>query len=181
MYIAICTSTQRTDMRNQPIRLQFIMPKAATPSTRKNYCNLRKLISQKNTIHLQLTPSSENEGEFYARILFKEEETAFNTIAEMQDSDLATEAEVLLAINNFKQNPLSKSMRPAQCVYAVMSNLEKPVQLQILCKVCYEVLGLRPETIRGTLNKKRMLYLSPRHGIWCTVEFAERMGWGDCR
>ena len=168
-------------MRNQPIRLQFIMPKGATPNTRKNYCNLRKLISQKNTIHLQLTPSSENEGEFYARILFKEEAKATPKPVELQASEFATESDILHAVEAFKQNPLAKSMRPAQCVYAVMSALEKPVQLQTLCKVCYEVLGLRPETIRGTLNKKRELYVSPKHGIWCMVELAERMGWGDCR
>lgn len=168
-------------MRNQPIRLQFIMPKAATPSTRKNYCNLRKLISQKNTIHLQLTPSSEREGEFYARILFKEEEEESAAPVELHDSEFALESDIRRAADTFRQNPLAKSMRPAQCVYAVMSNLEKPVQLQTLCKVCYEMLGLRPETIRGTLNKKRELYVSPKHGVWCTVEHARRMGWGDCR
>ena len=168
-------------MRNHPIRLQFIMPKGATPKTRKNYCNLRKLISQKNTIHLQLTPSTENEGEFYARILFKEEDKSSPADIEHQDFELATDSDIRLAADTFKQNPLAKTMRPAQCVYAVMTNLEKPVQLQTLCKICYEVLGLRPETIRGTLNKNRTVYLSPRHGIWCTVEFAERMGWGDCR
>ena len=168
-------------MKNQPIRLQFIMPKGATPTTRKNYCNLRKLISQKNTIHLQLTPSTENEGEFYARILFKEEEKGESASVELQNSEYATESDIRRAAETFKQNPLAKSMRPAQCLYAVMSSLEKPVQLQTLCKVCYEALGLRPETIRGTLNKKRELYLSPKHGIWCMVELAERMGWGDCR
>ena len=168
-------------MRNQPIRLQFIMPKGATPTTRKNYCNLRKLISQRNTIHLQLTPSAENEGEFYARILFKEEEKGSVASVELHNSEYATESEIRCAAETFKQNPLAKSMRPAQCVYAVMSSLEKPVQLQTLCKVCYEVLGLRHETIRGTLNKKRELYVSPKHGIWCTKELGARMGWGDCR
>ena len=167
-------------MRNQPIKLQFIMPRHATPSAKANYRHLRKLISQNNIIQLRLSPSKEVDGEFVAHISFKEPDNE-QLAAELNDDDLACESEIRSAVQEFLSNPLAGTMKPSQCVYAVMTILNKPVALQLFCRVCFETLNLSPETIRGTLNKKRTLYISPKHGVWCTLETGNHLGLLDCR
>ena len=175
----ITRNLMKEAMKKQPIKLQLIMPSHASPGTRAKFRYLRKLISGKHTIHLQLTPSQYSEGEFIAHISFNEEVS--DPVVELEEQDYATEADVCEAIDEFLNNPLAPASKPSQRVYAVISALNKPVRLQMLCDICWEKLSLKRETIRGTLNKNRDLYLSPKHGVWCTTKLAERMGWGDCR
>ena len=167
-------------MRNLPIKLQFIIPRHASPASKSKYRHLKKLISGNNTIHLHLTPSKEVAGEFVAHISIKEPACDSPEI-ELNDLDMACESDIRRVSEELLKNPLAKSLGPAQRIYAVMSGLNKPVRLQTLCQICYETLKLSPETIRGTLNKKRSLYLSPKHGIWCTMDLGKQMGWLDCR
>lgn len=172
--------TVRKVMRNQPLIIQFIMPEHASLMARATYRHLRKQLSQNHTIQLQLTPSKGEKGEFFAQVSFKELEMV-QTTNELKDADLASESDIRNAIHEFQSNPLASNMKPSQCIYAIMSILKKPVILQCFCRLCYETLSLCPETIRGTLNKKRTLYISPKHGVWCTLEVGNHLGLQDCR
>ena len=175
----ITRNLMKEAMKKQPIQLQLIMPKHASPGTRAKFRYLRKLISGKHTIQLRLTAILETEGEFIAHISFHEGDAA--PVVELTEQDYATEADVRSVVAEFLKNPLAATQKPSQRVYAVISALHKPVRLQLLCDICREMLKLKPETIRGTLNKNHARYLSPKHGVWCSAELAERMGWGDCR
>ena len=167
-------------MKNQPITLQFVMPKHASAGAKQHFQYLRKLISRNETIHLQLSDVHADDHGFVARISFNDASQRIPEI-KLDDDDLANEDDIRHAAERFLQNPLAKSLRPAQRVHAVMSILSKPVKLQTFCQICYETLRLSPETTRGTLNKNRSLYLSPKHGVWCTIELGDKMGWPDCR
>ena len=156
------------------------MPKRASAGAKQHFQYLRKLISHNDTINLQLSELRADDDGFVARITFSDSTVRPQEI-DISDDDLANEDDIRHAAELFLQNPLAKSLRPAQRVHAVMSSLSKPVKLQTFCQICYETLRLSPETTRGTLNKKRSLYLSPKHGIWCTIELGDQMGWPDCR
>ena len=156
------------------------MPKHASPMARATYRHLRKQLSQNHTIQLQITPSKGDNGEFFAHVSFKELEMV-QTSNELKDGDLASESDIRSAVHDFQSNPLASNMKPSQCIYAIMSILKKPVALHCFCRICFETLNLSPETIRGTLNKKRTLYLSPKHGVWCTHETGNHLGLQDCR
>ena len=166
-------------MKDEPIQLQFILPEHASSGTKRRFHYLRKLLMRSHAVSLHLSGLKKEEECLVARISFCQEET--RPELELPPLDLSDAEEIRVAAQDFLQNPLAKSLLPAQQIHAVMASLTKPVKLQLFSAVCYEVLHLSPETTRGTLNKKRSLYISPRHGIWCTTELGERMGWQDCR
>lgn len=59
-------------MKNQPITLQFVMPKHASAGAKQHFQYLRKLISRNETIHLQLSDVHADDHGFVARISFND-------------------------------------------------------------------------------------------------------------
>ncbi|GEM_PF-6040842 len=171
------------EMKYQPIRIQFIMPSRASAWAKRSYRHLQRLIRTKGAVNLELTQCCRDKDAFNARLIFKESEPLEDAAPqhvipqlEFGESDLCSENCITAAAREVLKNPAYPTLKPNQRLYTLMAQLDKPVRVQLLCRVCAQILHLRAETIRGALNKNRSLYISPKHGIWCTVQAAERLG-----
>ncbi len=176
-----------TKMKYQPIQIQFIMPSKASAWARRSYRHLQHLIVSKGAVNLELTQCRQNEDAFNARLIIKEltpPEDAPRPIIQKVDfceSDLCSETGIAAAAREVLRNPAYPTLKPNQRLYTLMALLDKPVRVQQLCRVCGQILHLRSETVRGALNKNRSLYVSPKHGIWCTSQLAKSLGLKEYR
>ena len=174
-------------MKYQPIQIQFIMPSKSSAWARRSYRHLQHLIQTKGSVQLEITHCQQTEDAINARLIFKESNSPEKEASQLPvqtvfvESDLCSETDVMIAARDVMNNPAYPTLKPNQRLYTLMTVLDKPVRVQLLCKVCMNILQLRSETIRGALNKNRSLYLSPKHGIWCTVQLAKRLGLQEYR
>ena len=166
-------------MKEETIQLHFILPEHASAKTKRRFHYLQKLLSRSHSVNLHLSGLKKDNSGLVAQISFCQE--SMQPVQEPLPMELSEAEDIRRAVLDFLENPLARSLLPAQQIHAVMGKLTKPVKLQVFSAVCYEVLHLSPETTRGTLNKKRSLYISPKHGIWCTTELGEQLGLQDCR
>lgn len=173
-------------MKCHPIQIQFIMPSKSTAREKRSYRYLQRIIRKKDVVNLEFTRCSHSDDTFTARFVFKElpsqdvETSGVEGMAFSVD-ELCGLEDVVLAAKETLKSPVYPTLRPNQRLYSVMALLNKPVRVQLLCKVCGDELKLRPETIRGALNKNRSVYVSPKHGVWCTIQLAEKLGLQDHR
>ena len=173
-------------MKYHPIKIQFILPEKSSIWAKRSYRHLQQLIRTKGTVNLELRKCNQSKDNFTARIVFKDESQNTEEVLpskgiEFSDSELCSNQELTMAAQALLDNSVYPTLKPNQRLYALMTQLTKPVRVHLLCQICAQMLGLQSTTIRGTLNKNRTLYVSPKHGIWCSIQLAEKHGWQEYR
>ena len=174
-------------MKYHPIKIQFILPAKSSIWAKRSYRHLQHLIRTKGTVNLELKKCNQSKDSFTARIVFRDESPTTEEAElpskriDFSDSELCSIEELTMAAQAILDNSVYLTLKPNQRLYALMTQLTKPVRVNLLCQICDQILELRSATIRGTLNKNRSLYVSPKHGIWCTAQLAEKQGWQEYR